>query len=95
MTMADLHATLRDKGQVTIPVAVREALDIRVGDEVIFNIVDGVAVLSAGRVVPKSQAWFWTADWQSGEKEASADIAAGRTHITKDVGDFLAELDES
>jgi hypothetical protein len=24
------------------------------------------------------QAWFWTEEWQSGEREADADIAAGR-----------------
>ena len=25
------------------------------------------------------QAWFWTDEWQTGEQEASADIAARRT----------------
>jgi antitoxin PrlF len=92
--MTELHATLRDKGQLTVPAAVREALDIHVGDEVIFSVVDGTAVLSAGRVVPKSQVWFWTPEWQAGEREASEDIANGRTQITQNVDDFFAELTE-
>jgi antitoxin PrlF len=81
--MTVLHATMREKGQLTVPAAVRDALDIKAGDEVVFNVVDGVAVLSAGHVVPKSQAWFWTPDWQAGEREAAEDIAHGRTHVTK------------
>jgi antitoxin PrlF len=27
----------------------------------------------------QDQAWFWTDGWQAGEREADADIAAGRT----------------
>jgi antitoxin PrlF len=90
-----LHSTLRERGQVTVPAAVREALDVHPGDELVFQIVDGVAVISAGHVVPKSQAWFWTPEWQAGEREASDDIAAGRTHLAKNVDEFLANLDES
>jgi AbrB family looped-hinge helix DNA binding protein len=85
---------MRERGQVTVPSEVREALDIHSGDEIIFDVVDGVAILSAGHVIPKSQAWFWTPEWQAGEREASADIAAGRTRLTKRVEDFFAELDE-
>lgn len=91
--MAVLHATMREKGQVTVPAAVRDALDIQTGDEVVFNVVDGVAVLSAGHVVPKSQAWFWTPDWQAGEREASDDIAAGRTRVAKSADEMFSELD--
>lgn len=28
--------------------------------------------------IPKDQAWFWTKEWQEGEKEAEEDIKAGR-----------------
>ena len=39
------------------------------------------------------QAWFWTEDWQAGEREADADIAAGRTTFHATTEDFLAALD--
>jgi antitoxin PrlF len=29
--------------------------------------------------VDPSQAWFWTPEWQAGEREADKDIATGRT----------------
>lgn len=95
MTTPELHATLREKGQVTVPAAVRAALDIEPGDELAFRIVDGVAILSAGRVVPKSQAWYWTPEWQAGEREASEDLAAGRTRLARSIEDFFAELKEA
>jgi hypothetical protein len=39
-----------------------------------------------------SQAWFWTKEWQAGEREASEDIEARRTTLhTSDRG-FLSSL---
>lgn len=38
------------------------------------------------------QAWFWTAEWQSGEREASEDIAAGRVESFDSAQDFLASF---
>jgi hypothetical protein len=39
------------------------------------------------------QSWFWTETWQVEEREAYADIAAGRTTFHACTGDFLAALD--
>ena len=39
---------------------------------------DGAIVLTPQISVPASQAYFWTPQWQRGEKEASDDIAKGR-----------------
>jgi hypothetical protein len=43
--------------------------------------------------VPKSQARFWTPAWQTGDDEATRDIAAGRTAVTTTADEFFAELD--
>jgi hypothetical protein len=40
-----------------------------------------------------SQAWFWTPEWQAGEREADADIAAGRTTSYASEEEFFAALD--
>lgn len=42
----DVMARLSSKGQITIPKRVREALELREGDRVVFRIYDGRAVLS-------------------------------------------------
>lgn len=48
-----------------------------------------LAVRAAER---RSQAWFWTPDWQAGEAEARADIAAGRTIYYDSDEAFAAAL---
>jgi len=30
------------------------------------------------KLIDADQAWFWTRDWQTGEREAEEDIRAGR-----------------
>lgn len=36
--------------------------------------------------------WFWTPSWQSGEREADADLAAGRSTYFETEEEFLAAL---
>jgi antitoxin PrlF len=42
----DVAARVTSKGQVTVPKAVREALDIKTGDEVVFRVEGSRAVLA-------------------------------------------------
>lgn len=42
----DQRARLTSKGQVTIPKPVRDALDLRAGDEVLFRVEDQRAVVA-------------------------------------------------
>ena len=41
-----MRAKVTSKGQVTIPKAVREALGVQPGDDVLFRVVEGHAVLA-------------------------------------------------
>lgn len=55
-----------------LPSEVRAAL--HVGEE------DEVAFVDTGRgivVVPADQAWYWTSEWQEGEREADRQLARG------------------
>lgn len=89
------RSTLRDKGQITLPLTIRKALHVSAGDEVEFQVVEGGAVLMRGlKLIPADQAWFWTDSWQSGEAEATRDIIEGRTEVFKDDDSFLASLDD-
>ena len=40
-----------------------------------------------------SQAWFWTPEWQAGEREVDADLAAGHTQFFESEDEFFAALD--
>ncbi len=40
------------KGQITLPKAIREALGVRPGEEIVFRIVEGQVILEARRTAP-------------------------------------------
>jgi antitoxin PrlF len=87
------RAKLRDKNQVTLPAEVREALHIREGDEIEFTITENGDIALRGYMrIPTDQRWFWTPEWQAGEREASEQIAAGETTYFDNDEDFLAYL---
>jgi antitoxin PrlF len=73
-----------------LPDEVRAALHVGEDDEVAF--------VDTGRgivVVPADQAWYWTPEWQEGEREADADLAAGRTRVFQSDEEFLASLEDA
>jgi AbrB family looped-hinge helix DNA binding protein len=84
---------LRPKGQITIPDEVRRAVHLQEGDYLAVSIRGDAIVLEPKTVVDTSQAWFWKKDWQAGEREASADIDAGRTKRYQSDAEFLESLD--
>ena len=87
-------SVLRDKGVVTIPLAIREQLDLATGDELLISVEDGRIVLEPATLIPRDQAWFWTQEWQAMETEAEADKAAGRVERFNTDEDFLASFEE-
>lgn len=50
---------------------------------------DGVLELHPLTAVPADQAWFWTQRWQQMEREADADVAAGRVSTHDTVEELL------
>jgi len=89
-----VRASLRRKNQITLPQEVREALRLSEGDEVEFRVhSDGEVTLRGMTVIPTDQRWFWTEEWQAGEKEASAEIAAGGLPVYDDMAALLADID--
>lgn len=88
-------ARIRGRGQLTLPAEVREALHVAEGDEVEFaRHDDGTVTLRGLRTIPADQAWFWSADWQAGEREADREIAAGDlSPVYASAEEMLADLD--
>jgi AbrB family looped-hinge helix DNA binding protein len=85
---------IRAKGQLTIPQDVREAAHLEEGDPVEIEVTADGILLRPQKLVDASQAWFWSREWQQGEREASADIAAGRVTASESSEAFLESLDD-
>ena len=83
---------IRPKGQITLPDAVRKAANLADGDYLEVSVEEGAVVMRPKKLIDADQAWFWTEAWQRGEREASQDIAKGRTRRSNDADAFLDTL---
>jgi len=74
-----------ERGTITIPAAVRKMVGISPGDmlRVAMSPEAGTVTLTPQITIDRDQAWYWTPEWQKGEREADEDIAAGRVNEMK------------
>jgi AbrB family looped-hinge helix DNA binding protein len=85
-------APIDQDGQMQLPADARAALHVTPGSTVEVEVLaDGVVLL---RGPDPAQAWYWTQEWQSGEREADAELQAGRGSVYKSGAEFLASLEE-
>lgn len=61
---------VKNKYQIVIPEDVRKRLKVDIGDTLEIVEKDGALVIKPVMIIEKSQAYFWTDEWQKGEKES-------------------------
>ncbi len=61
---------VKNKYQIVIPDEVRKKLHVEIGDTLEIEEKDGILIAKPVIVIDKAQAYFWTEEWQKGEKEA-------------------------
>jgi antitoxin PrlF len=87
------RTTLRAKGQLTLPDDVRKAAKLQEGDLIEAEVTEnGEVILRPLATVARSQAWFWTPEWQAGEREATEQIQRGEVKRYDTDADFLDSL---
>ena len=86
------RTTVRARGQITLPDDVRRAAHLEEGDLLDAEITPEGILLRPQKLIDATQAWFWTTDWQSGERDADADRAAKRVSTFASGEDLLGSL---
>ncbi len=87
-------AKLTNGGQVTLPKEIRIKTNMQPGDFVEVEIdEEGHIVLTPKKLVDASQAYFWTEEWQRGERKADEDIKAGRVKRFKSATEAAKYLE--
>lgn len=76
---------VREKYQVTIPEDVRDKIPLKVGERVQVVARGDEIVIRPVVEVPKSQAWFWTREWQERIAQSMEDIKKGKVKVFKSV----------
>ena len=87
------RTTLRAKGQLTLPDEVRKAANLHEGDLIEVEVTEnGEVILRPLATIDRSQAWFWTPEWQAGEREATEQGRRDEGELYENGADFLDSL---
>lgn len=68
------------KHQVTLPKEIVRKAKLSQGDALEVVCRGDEIILRPQIHIPRDQAYFWSKEWQAGEREAEEDIRAGRVH---------------
>lgn len=91
--MSTLHRIQRSF-QITIPADVRKKARLKVGDLVDFEVTDDGILIKPQETIDRSQAWFWSGEWQAEEKKVQEDIKKGNVKRFGDVDKLFKELNK-
>jgi len=83
---------LKTKSQVTIPKQIVKKLNLKPGDKLEFSLDDDRIIIKPVAIVDRSQAWFYTPEWQEGEKEVDRQIREGKIHSAEDLDELYKKL---
>jgi len=85
---------LRGKSQITLPIEIVKQLNLNPGDNLDITIEDDKIIVKPVLIIDRSQAWFWSKEWQQKELEVEEDIKADRIHHAKDVNELIRKLEQ-
>ena len=77
---------------ITLPMWLMQHFRIGAGDFVRLEETKQGVLLRPAKLIDPSQAYFWTKEWQEGERDAEADIRAGRVKTFKNVKALMKDL---
>jgi len=77
---------------ITLPLWVMRRFHVSAGDFIRLEETDDGILLKPAKLVDPSQAYFWTKEWQEGEREAEDDIRKGRIKGFKSVKELMKDL---
>jgi len=83
---------LKQKSQVTIPNEVVKKLRLAVGDKLDVVVKDGKIIITPVVVIPKDQMWFFSKEWQDGEKDVDRQVREGKTTKASTMEDLFDGL---
>ena len=83
---------LKSKSQVTIPKPIVEQLNLKPGDKLEFTMEEDRIIIKPVVVIDRAQAWFYTSEWQEGEKKVDKQIKEGKIHSAESLDALYKKL---
>jgi antitoxin MazE len=89
------YVSVQNRGTIALPAAARKRYHLdEPGAQVEVIEEDDQIILRPKLPVDSSQAWFWTAEWQAGERRADAEATADLGTVHESGEDLLESLDD-
>lgn len=92
MGMMDMLVEFKQKSQVTIPSELVKKLKLKPGDKLEIEEKDGCLILTPVEVIPRSQMWFYSREWQADEQKVEQQIREGRIKTAKSKDELFKDL---
>jgi AbrB family looped-hinge helix DNA binding protein len=86
--------SLKQNSQITIPKSVVEKLKLKTGDSLNIEVENDEIKLKPVLIIDRTQAWYWSKEWQNKIKDADLELITGKAKNAKDVNDLIKQLAE-
>ncbi|MBI4358639.1 MAG: AbrB/MazE/SpoVT family DNA-binding domain-containing protein [Candidatus Omnitrophica bacterium] len=90
--MAKALVKIQKNKNITLPMWLIHRFHVEIGDFVRLEETKDGILMKPAKLIDPSQAYFWTKEWQEGEKEAEEDIRQGRIKKFKSVKALMDDL---
>lgn len=90
--MAEIVVKVQKNKNITLPTWLIQRFHLVVGDFVRLQETKDGILMKPAKLIDPSQAYFWTREWQAGEREAEEDIRKGRIKKFKSVKALMDDL---
>lgn len=90
--MAQALVKIQKNKNITLPMWLIHRFRVQIGDFVRLEETKDGILMKPAKLIDPSQAYFWTKEWQEGEKEAEEDIRKGRVKKLKSVKALMDDL---
>lgn len=86
--------SLKQNSQITIPKSIVEKLKLKAGDNFTIEVENDEIKLKPVLIIDRTQAWYWSEEWQDKIREADIELRSGKVKHAKDVDDLIKQLEE-
>ena len=83
---------IKKRSIITLGAELRKELRLNEGDVLDVSVEEGKIILEPKKLIPADQQWYWSEEWQAGEREAREDIATGRVIRANSVEELIEKL---
>jgi len=85
---------LGKSNQIAIPKEIVKSLHLEADDYLDVYVQNNRIILEPKIVIPRDQAYFYTAEWQKDERQAEKDIESGNVTKTENIEELFSEMDK-